>query len=482
MQFLLNHIITEKATGTAPDFQYGMFPMPYAAHIQDDFFLIVAMMLPFIMIIAFIYPYFTITGHVVSEKADKIKEGLQMMGASVTTYWCSIYIYYALKFTVISLLCTVVAWKVKVFEYSSFAIIFLWFTLFLGTLLTSAIMFSTLFDNPKTASTVSTVLLLALYFTYAFGSMMKESGTKTALCLNGPACFAMSISNFAKYEEGQIGLNWDTLSEEYEDLSFGTVLGMMALDCILYIIMAMYLDRVIPSRYGQKLPFYFPLQKSFWCPNAAYDSKRNKELSNRPLPDSDKYEQLDNDKMPSIRIRNLHKSFSAGFGKEPFVAVDGISLDLYRDEIFCLLGHNGAGKTTTISMLSGMLNVTSGFAAINGKNVVNEMKAIRQSLGVCPQHNVLWPTLTVREHLVLFANLKGVPSAEIDEEVDAMIAAVKMREKRDRRPTELSGGQKRKLSLGIALIGDSNIVFLDEPTSLSFESLSLWIQRLHSLF
>ena len=111
MQFLLNHIITDRVNGADTDFQYGLFPMPTAAYITDDFYATLEGMLPFVMIIAFIYPYFTITGHVVSEKADKIKEGLQMMGASVTTYWCSIYIYYALKFTVISLLCTVVAWK-----------------------------------------------------------------------------------------------------------------------------------------------------------------------------------------------------------------------------------------------------------------------------------------------------------------------------------------------------------------------------------
>ena len=83
----------------------------------------------------------------------------------------------------------------------------------------------------------------------------------------------------------------------------------------------------------------------------------------------------------------------------------------------------------------------------------------------------LWPTLTVSEHLRLFANLKGVAKTEVENEVDAMIEAVKMQDKRDVFPTQLSGGQKRKLSLAIALIGGSNVVFLDEPTSGTYLNL-----------
>ena len=86
---------------------------------------------------------------------------------------------------------------------------------------------------------------------------------------------------------------------------------------------------------------------------------------------------------------------------------------------------------------------------------------MQKNITVCPQHDVLWPTLTVEEHLQLFANLKGVDKSKVKEEVDAMIAAVKMEDKKDKFPTQLSGGQKRKLSLGIALIGGSKIVFLD---------------------
>ena len=88
------------------------------------------------------------------------------------------------------------------------------------------------------------------------------------------------------------------------------------------------------------------------------------------------------------------------------VAVDNLSLNMYKGQITALLGHNGAGKTTTMSILTGLFTATSGEAHINGYNISNEMDLIRRSLGICPQHNVLFDRLTVAEHLAFFAMLK----------------------------------------------------------------------------
>lgn len=88
------------------------------------------------------------------------------------------------------------------------------------------------------------------------------------------------------------------------------------------------------------------------------------------------------------------------------VAVDELSLNIFKGQITALLGHNGAGKTTTISMLTGLFPPSSGSAHIDGKSIITEMDAIRDSLGLCPQHNVLFDRLTVKEHLDFFINLK----------------------------------------------------------------------------
>jgi ATP-binding cassette, subfamily A (ABC1), member 3 len=112
-----------------------------------------------------------------------------------------------------------------------------------------------------------------------------------------------------------------------------------------------------------------------------------------------------------------------------------------------------------------MLPPTAGDAYMFGQSINRDMKSIRQNLGVCPQHNILWPLLTVKEHLQLFAALKGVPKKDVESQVMTMIDTVGLNEKVHVKSAALSGGQQRKLSVGIALIGDSKIIFLDEPTS-----------------
>lgn len=85
---------------------------------------------------------------------------------------------------------------------------------------------------------------------------------------------------------------------------------------------------------------------------------------------------------------------------------------MYENQIFALLGHNGAGKTTTISMLNGFLSITKGYTEVYGKDVADEMGEIRKWMGFCPQHDVLFPDLTVKEHLELFSVFKGVAHSE----------------------------------------------------------------------
>ena len=161
----------------------------------------------------------------------------------------------------------------------------------------------------------------------------------------------------------------------------------------------------------------------------------------------------------------------------------GLDLDLYQGQITALLGHNGAGKSTTIHMLTGLVPPTEGDAMIAGHSIRTEMDDVRQQLGVCPQHDVLWEQLTVYEHLALYSVLKvesltllfqalhccncliqGGSLAGRDAAVKEMIAELGLEEKTHAQAASLSGGQKRKLCVGIALIADSPIVFLDEPT------------------
>lgn len=138
---------------------------------------------------------------------------------------------------------------------------------------------------------------------------------------------------------------------------------------------------------------------------------------------------------------------------------------MYNGQIFALLGHNGAGKTTTISMLTGLLSPSGGHCEVFGKDLFHEMTDVRHFLGVCPQHDILFDLLTPEEHLDIFCDFKGVDKKAKKEEIKKMLVDVDVVAGKDTIAKNLSGGNRRKLSVAIALIGGSKLVLLDEPTA-----------------
>jgi len=161
-----------------------------------------------------------------------------------------------------------------------------------------------------------------------------------------------------------------------------------------------------------------------------------------------------------LQLRNLVKVYDNGLK-----AVDNLSLSMYKDQIFALLGPNGAGKTSTISMITGLYEATNGTAEVFGINIFEEMDQIRETLGVCPQFNVLFDQLTPEEHFDIFCEFKGVPRNERSQQIKSMLEDVDLDKQSTLLSKNLSGGQKRKVNVGIALLGGSKIVLLDEPSS-----------------
>lgn len=127
---------------------------------------------------------------------------------------------------------------------------------------------------------------------------------------------------------------------------------------------------------------------------------------------------------------------------------------------------DGAGKTTTLKMLSGDTHQTSGEATVEGLSIRTEQSAIRQHIGYCPQHDALLELLTVREHLTLFARIKGVTGSKCEQSVvESKLSQLDLWSFADKTAGSLSGGNKRKLSVAIATIGSPSVVFLDEPST-----------------
>jgi ABC-2 type transport system ATP-binding protein len=162
---------------------------------------------------------------------------------------------------------------------------------------------------------------------------------------------------------------------------------------------------------------------------------------------------------PSVVVENLTKQFGR------FVAVDGISFEAHRGEIFGFLGPNGAGKSTTIRILCGLLRPTSGQARVAGIDVAREPEAVRQQIGYMSQKFSLYNDLRVVENLRFFAGLYSVPAKDV---ADRIAWALRMAglKGREQSPTHsLAAGWKQRLALGCAVLHRPPIVFLDEPTS-----------------
>jgi ABC-2 type transport system ATP-binding protein len=159
-----------------------------------------------------------------------------------------------------------------------------------------------------------------------------------------------------------------------------------------------------------------------------------------------------------IVIENLTKKY------EDKAAVDNLSLNVEKGELFGLLGPNGAGKTTIISILCGLIKPTSGSAKIYGVDIEKDAQHVKEQIGVCIQETAIYPYLSGKENLELFGNLYGMEKKAISERSKMLLVKMGLQDDAKRVTSKYSGGMKRRLSLALALIHDPEIAFLDEPT------------------
>ena len=162
-------------------------------------------------------------------------------------------------------------------------------------------------------------------------------------------------------------------------------------------------------------------------------------------------------------ISNIQKTYNSGGMKVQ--ALKPIYFALKKGEVFGLLGPNGAGKTTLISILTGTTKPDEGEAWIGGYSILDDLPYVYKRIGVCPQFDLLWEDLTVEDHLLFYLRLKGVQSVDENQEVMKACESVLLVPHKQKRVGQLSGGMKRRLSLAISIVGNPEVIFLDEPTT-----------------
>ncbi|KAJ3294611.1 ATP-binding cassette sub- A member 5 [Rhizoclosmatium sp. JEL0117] len=402
----------------------------------------------------------------VVEKEKKIKEGLLMQGLSPTAFWFSIHIVHTIYAAVV---CALIAWVIlPLFPLSNPVLIFLLLFFLDLSNISSTLAFAPFFNTSKAAllfdSFISLLLFTVPIVLIFWLEWAPSEGAIIALSvLFYPLGFFFGMLRVNQLEMEGVGANWEN---SLDGRGIGGFLIVLGLDCLLYMAIALYFDQVVPQEYGVPRPWWFPLKYihrrtyDTWIEESHYTSSETTAVT----PSED----IEPDP-PAMRMLVDLQNVCMRFPKAEVNAVDGVGLKLYEDEIFALLGHNGAGKSTVLHILTGLISPTSGYGTVAGYDLINEMSSIRQHIGVCPQYDIQHEELTVAEHIHLFAGIKGLwaihTRTELEEMVTKVLNQLDLESKRNEFVKALSGGQKRKLSVAMAIVGDPKILILDEPTA-----------------
>ncbi|XP_007957883.1 cholesterol transporter ABCA5 [Orycteropus afer afer] len=405
--------------------------------------------------------------HIVAEKEKRLKEFLKIMGLHDTAFWLSWVLLYTSLIFLMSLLMAVIATASSLFPQSGCFVIFLLFFLYGLSSVFFALMLTPLFKKSKHVGIVEFLVTVAFGFIGLLIVLM-EGFPRSLVWLLTPFCqctFLIGIAQVMHLEDFNEGALFSNLTEGPYPLIITLI--MLALNSIFYILLAVYLDQVIPGEFGLRRSSLYFLKPSYWSKN-----KRNyKELSegnvNGSISFSEIVEPVSSEFLgkEAIRISGIQKTYRKK--SETVEALRNLSFDIYEGQITALLGHSGTGKSTLMNILCGLCPPSDGFAAIYGHKVseIDEMFEARKMIGICPQLDIHFDVLTVEENLSILASIKGIPANNIIQEVQQVLLDLELQAIKDNQAKKLSGGQKRKLSLGIAVLGNPKILLLDEPTA-----------------
>ncbi|XP_075902997.1 ATP-binding cassette sub-family A member 2 [Nelusetta ayraudi] len=462
---------------------------PYPCYTRDDFLFVIEHMMPLCMVISWVYSVAMMIQHIVAEKEQRLKEVMKMMGLNNAVHWVAWFITGFVQLSISVTALTAILKYGRVLLHSDPFIIWLFLTIYAVATIMFCFLVSVIYSKAKLASACGGIIYFLSYVPYMYVAIREEVAhdkitafEKCIASLMSTTAFGLGSKYFALYEVAGVGIQWRTISQspvEGDDFNLGLSMMMLIIDAAVYGVLTWYIEAVHPGMYGLPRPWYFPLQRSYWSSSGrvetwdwpwcgggatrlsvmeenqacAMDHRRAEEM--RGIEEEPSHLPL------VVCIDKLTKVYKTGSK----LALDKLSLNLHENQVVSFLGHNGAGKTTTMSILTGLFPPTSGSATIYGHDIRTEMERIRQNLGMCPQHNVLFDKLSVEEHLWFYSRLKGMAEEDIRKEMDKMIVDLELSNKRHSLVQTLSGGMKRKLSVAIAFVGGSRAVILDEPTA-----------------
>ncbi|KAG2656983.1 hypothetical protein PVAP13_1KG119500 [Panicum virgatum] len=401
---------------------------------------------------------------------------MKMHGLGDIAYWTISYCYFLLISLIYMLLLVTFGSVVgiKLFASNSYVLQFIIYFTYMNLQISSAFLMTSYFTTVTTATVTGYLYVIGSGFVgeYLFKPFVEDTSvSRSAITLMEffPP-FSLYRIIYELSPPPATGFYSDFSGVQLGDLSnpengILVLLIIMVLEWATFLFLTLYWDEfgclqnVMRSRQALQKPSTQPQKCEASIEIDRTDIMREREIVDRFL------QQPDNSY--SIIIDNIRKVYPPKDGNAEKVAVKGFSLAIQRGKCFGLLGSNGAGKTSLISMLTGFTKPTSGTAYIDGLDIRRDMSEIYTRIGVCPQFNLLWETLTGREHLMFYGRLKRLNGAALIEAAEQSLKVLRIFEGgvADTFVSQYSGGMKRRLSVAISLIGDPKVVYLDEPSS-----------------
>ncbi|XP_072982182.1 ABC transporter A family member 7-like [Typha latifolia] len=441
----------------------------------------------FTWIIELLFP--VILTYLVYEKQQKLKIMMKMHGLKEGPYWMISYAYF-FSLSAAYMICFVIFGSIiglKFFKINDYSIQFVFYFIYINLQIVLAFLVATFFTSVKTAT--------VLGYIYVFGSGLLGSfllrffvedntfprGWIIVMEIVPGFSLYRGLYEFAQYAfignyMGTSGMRWGDLNDHINGMK--DVLIIMVVEWLVLLPVAYYLDQVSLLGGGvRKDPLfflrYFQKKRSVSFRKPSLKRQGSKVFVDVEKPDVSQEREvveqllLEPDNNHAIICDNLKKVYPGKDGNPNKLAVRGLSLALPQGQCFGMLGPNGAGKTSFINMMIGLITPTSGTAYVQGLDITTSMNEIYASMGVCPQHDLLWETLTGREHLLFYGRLKDLKGAALLQAVEESLKSVNLfyGGVGDKQVRKYSGGMKRRLSVAISLIGDPKVVYMDEPST-----------------
>jgi len=444
---------------------------------------------PFFFTIAMFLLFPAVVTAMVYEKEMKLRVMMRMMGLGTSAYWLINYLFWLAIYTVFVFLFVLIGsiaalpsgYTIGIFTRTDPSVHFIFFIFFMNNTIAFAFLLASIIKFSRTASISATlfVIIMSLIANLAwdsgnfFNSLTVSNDFKNFITLFPVWNFYRGWTEYRYYAGiaarfGTSGMSWSDLSDDPRN-GFGAVLTALALEWPLFMILTLYLDQVIDSGSGvPKHPLFFLGYKHQQHENTT-DVEANggiADLQDVKAEEARVHELARSGGTPdAVTIDAIGKVFPAYMGNPPKTAVKTLTMGVAHGECFGMLGPNGAGKTTTINMLVGFLPPTSGTARVEGFDIRTDMDRIYTLMGVCPQHDILWETLTARQHMLFYGRLKNLEGQQLKDAVVAGLSSVNLLNVIDERSGTFSGGMKRRLSVAVSMIGNPLCAYLDEPST-----------------